>query len=650
MLTVLYEDLPREAQLSSRLAAVRFTFLQIVVLAFLPLAVQAQGVGCPTTAGNSVCLTTYQGSAGRLGFDPNEPALTQTAITATTGPKFHKQFSVKVNGTVYAQPLVLPNVTIGATTYADVVYVATEQDWVYAIDGARGRIIWAVNLAPAGYTYLLSTDIKGCPNILPTPGNVGITGTPVIDISGNQGVGTITSGVLYAVAKMKTTTQPYSYKQTLYAISVINGGNGVGHQPYAFADIGGTFNGITFNKGVAGKTATYSETQNQRGALLAVPVAGQNPQIVITWASHCDHENFPYNGWVMSYQLTPTKNALAQTAIWASVPGRKTYEGGIWQGGSGPAADDDGHIFLAVGNGDASVKVSTPPNDIPTLCSTTPCDYGNSIVEMQIGDDVFDVVDFFTAYDWVNRNSNDYDLGAGGVMLLPTQPGGNPEELLTQAGKEGNIYLAQTSPVGSLGGYTGNGISDATLQSINHVLCYDVTQECGVWGAPAWWSTTSGGGGSTGYAYYGGMNFGIMQFKFYPNGNSCTGTGITAGFCTLPSAKTSHTFGWPGPTPVVSAPNETSTQAIVWAIDTHKATNGGGASLWAFDAATLKCLYTTDQGQSRTACTVKSPGTDAPPGIAIKFGVPSVANGKVYVGTAGPAGSGQGYLNIYGIN
>src|SRR5207302_3867282 len=73
---------------------------------------------------------------------PNEPALTQSAITATTGQTFHKQFHVQVNGAVYAQPLVLPNVVIGGTTHSDVAFVATEQDNVYAINGATGNIAW----------------------------------------------------------------------------------------------------------------------------------------------------------------------------------------------------------------------------------------------------------------------------------------------------------------------------------------------------------------------------------------------------------------------------------------------------------------------------------------------------------------------------
>jgi hypothetical protein len=642
-----------EAQLKKLAGALAVSsLLGILASALLMAAASAQDVaGCPTLSFNNVCLTTYQGGISRLGYNPTEPILTQAAITATTGSTFHKLFSIPVNGAIYAQPLVLPNVTIGSTTYDDVAYVATEQNWVYAIDGVTGNILWSTNLSPTGYTFLQTSDVNGCPNILPSPGDIGVTGTPVIDLSGNQGLTSITSGVLYVVAKLKTTTKPFSYKQTLYALSVINGGNGVSAaQPYASIDIGGTFNGITFNQGpVVGTTSPYSKTQNQRGALLAVPGAvGENPQIVMTWGAHCDHTNFPYNGWMMAYQLNSALNGLTQTAIWASIPAKKTYEGGIWQGGSGPAADINGHIYLSTGNGDVSVNVSAPPNDNPTSCTTTPCDYGNSILQFQISGNAFSVLDFFTTYDWVNRNKLDYDLGSGGLMLLPSQEEGNPENLLVQSGKEGTIYLTQTT-VGSMGGYTGNGVSDTTTQALYHAICYNTAQECGIWGSPAWWDTTSGGNGSTGYAYFGGKNQPIKQFQFYPNGSTCTG-GATAGFCTTATASTSHTFQWPGPIPTVTAESTTATQAIVWAIDPRRY-NGGSAALWAFDAATLNCLYTTDQTVPKTTCTRRASSTDVPAGIAVKFSVPSIANGNVYVGTTGlSTTTTQGFLSIYGIN
>lgn len=596
-----------------------------------------QVTGCPTATGNNVCYTTFQGGASRRGFNPNETVLTQSAITATTGKMFHLLYSVPVNGAVYAQPLVLPSVVINGATYTDVAYVVTEQDAAYAINTSNGAILWSDSLIPSGYTYMQSSqDLNGCTTILPN--DVGITGTPVIDISQNTGTNnTITSGVLYVVARTKTTTTPVTYVQTLYAINVTNG------NIMASIPIGGTYaNGtvsITWD-------SDYARTENQRGALAAIPVKGKNPQIIITWAAHCDSANFPYNGWMMAYQLNSAQNALTQMAIWTSVPSDTTYEGGIWEGGSGPALDSSGHLYFSIGNGDANVNTSVPPNDNPTSCSQTPCDYGNSILRMNLGGSPaeFTVQDFFTVFDWKERNNHDYDLGSGGVMLLPFQSGGSPQNLLAQAGKEGSIYLLNRQ-VGSMGGYNG-GNADQVQQYIPSALCYQTQPvvECGIWGAPAWWTNGTGGTSYSGYAYWGAKNMPLMQFQFYPNGSSCTGGTKGAGFCTTPSAKSAHVFGWPGPTPTVSAPSSSSAQAIVWLIDAANASNSGVANLWAFDAATLSCLFTTN-GQAGTCTRIST--ADRPAGDAVKFTVPTVANGQVFVGTTG--GSTQGYLNIYGI-
>jgi hypothetical protein len=576
--------------------------------------------GCPTTSGNNVCLTAYQGGISRRGFNPYETAITQATLTNTTGSMFQLLRSVEVNGAVYAQPLVLPNVVVSGTTHAHVVCVATEQDYVYAIDADTGNTIWTPRNLASGAAYLTSSDVNNCYNISPSPFDIGITGTPVIDISQNTGSGTITSGTLYVVAKMKATNPPYS--QVLFALNIIDG------SIIAQTTIGGTFNSITFDSG-------YAQRQNQRGALLAIPVSGQHPQIVISEGAHCDHQNYPYLGWLIAYQLSGS--ALNQTGIWASVPADATggynKEGGIWAGGGGPAADSSGNIYTSVGNGDFTVSTSVPPNDNPTSCTTSPCDYGNSILKLALSGGAFSVQDFFTPYDQATRNSSDWDTGSGGVMLLPHQATGVPN-LAAQAGKEGSIYLLNTA-TGSMGGYNGGG-TDQTLQFLQAKVCDVQGTECGIWGAPAWW-TKSDGSGSTGYAYWGGARLPLRQFKFTPGTSPAFGATYT---------QTSHSFNWPGTVPAVSS---SGTSAIVWAVDTSNFGNGGRAYLYAFDAATLNCLYTTNT--SDTSCTKVAPTTDALAGIAVKFVVSSVADGKVYVGTGGKSGTTNGgFVNIYGIN
>lgn len=307
--------------------------------------------GCPT---GLVCLTTYQSGVSRRGQNNKESTLSYANLTSTISPKFHQRRAVTVNGAVYAQPLILPNVTIASITYSNVIYAATEQDWVYAIDAATGNILWSQDLSTyqTGRTYLTSTDISNCSNISPSPGDVGITGTPVIDIHQNTSTGSIAQGTLYVVSRTRDSVP--NYYQTLIAINIITGS-------YVYTDITGSF---TVNSST---TLTFGQQkQNQRGALLAIPsltpLTNKNPEIIITWGAHCDHRNLPYNGWMMAYQLNSAGTALAQAATWVSVPqsalGSSANPGGIWQGGAGPAADGSNNIYFAIGNGDNNMNTS----------------------------------------------------------------------------------------------------------------------------------------------------------------------------------------------------------------------------------------------------------------------------------------------------
>ena len=115
----------------------------------------------------------------------------------------------------------------------------------------------------------------------------------------------------------------------------------------------------------------------------------------------------------------------------------------------------------------------------------------------------------------------------------------------------------------------------------------------GVWSKPSYFN---------GVVYYGAVGDSIKAFP------------ITAGkLATSASSHTSHTFGYPGATPVISANG--TTDGIVWVVE-----NGGGV-LHAYDAGNLATeLYNSTQ--SRTANSRRN-----------KFITPIVANGKVFVGT-----------------
>src|SRR6185437_2348263 len=160
-------------------------------------------VGVPCLSAQTNVLT-YHNDNGRTGQNTSETVLTPARVSSS---QFGKLYSVNVDGYVVAQPLVLTNVAIPGAGTHNVVYVATENDSLYAIDGDNGSILWQVNfLNPSvSVTTVPTSDLSACPDVGP---QIGITGTPVID----SGTGTI-----YLVASTK---ENGAYIQRLHAIDV----------------------------------------------------------------------------------------------------------------------------------------------------------------------------------------------------------------------------------------------------------------------------------------------------------------------------------------------------------------------------------------------------------------------------------------------
>ena len=131
-------------------------------------------------------VLTYHYDNTRQAANTNETWLTPANVNSNT---FGKLFSYSLDGYVYAEPLIMTNVTIPGQGAHNVVFVATEHDTVYALDadsdsGANGGVLWKKNVgasadqrdgAPFGGRY---TGGTGYSDIVP---EVGVTGTPVID-------------------------------------------------------------------------------------------------------------------------------------------------------------------------------------------------------------------------------------------------------------------------------------------------------------------------------------------------------------------------------------------------------------------------------------------------------------------------------------
>jgi len=290
--------------------------------------------------------------------------------------------------------------------------------------------------------------------------------------------------------------------------------------------------------------------------------------VFIAWASHCDNQ--PYHGWIIAYN----ESTLKASAVWNSTPNGGL--GGVWQSGTGVASDGQ-FIFFATGNG---------TYDGPSGGR----DFGDSVMKMPVPASQSHAFDFFTPYDQNSLSGADTDVGSGGVLLLPDQGSGAPHQhLLVQVGKSGSIYLIDRDHMGHYNPQN----NDQIVQDMENAIG-------GLWATPAWWNNN---------VYFGGSSDYLRQYTFDPG----------SGLLSASAASLSPTyFGFPGPTPSISA-NETN-DAIVWVLQTDDY-GSGPATLHAYDATNLASeLYNSDQNLSRDN-----------PGGAVKFTVPTIANGKVYV-------------------
>jgi hypothetical protein len=501
---------------------------------------------------------TQHNDISRTGLNANETVLTPANVSGGT---FRKKFAMAVDAAIYAQPLYVPNVSIGGGT-RNVIYVVTEGDSAYAFDADTGAQYWHANMidtahgAGAGATVVSSGDV-GCGDLQP---NIGITATPVIDPS---------TGTMYVETKSK---ESGNFFHRLHAIDITTGNE----KPGAPTRITGTV------PKPGGGTITFNDLRHMnRPGLLWL-----NGMIYVAYASLCD--NTPYFGWVFAYDAA----TLGQRAVWNSAPTSDTVNGGlagVWMSGSGLAADSAGNIFLATGNG------LFDTTNIPAT------QLGDSEVKLFFnGTTTLSLLDYFTPFNQQALSNRDTDLGSGGVLLLPDQPGSHPHEFV-QLGKDGTIRLLDRDQMtsGNLH-YCASNCNNQDAQIVQEI----VAGLNGVWSVPAHWN---------GNVYIGPISSFIKMYTL--NGSGMFNTSV--------ANQTSHNFGYPGTVPSISA-NGTS-NAILWAVDTANYGSNGtsvlAAVLYAYDATTLNELYNSSNVVGDAA------------GGAVKFAVTTVANGRVYIGT-----------------
>jgi hypothetical protein len=545
--------------------------------------VVATSVTNPTQSGSaSVAVTdlsgvySYHVDLARTGQNLQEYALTPATVSSGD---FGKRWSCSVDGDVHAQPLYVANLAIGGGVH-NVLLVATENDSVYAFDADDPgcSTYWHATALSAGVTPIPYSSLPGsCHGF---PNGMGITGSPVINPA---------TQTLYFVA---ATAQSGNYYERLHAINLATGAEQSGSPVLIQASVATH----------AGGTDVFSVLyQNQRPGL-----ALYGGGVFVGWASNCDAGT--YWGWMMRYDAT---SPFAQTAVFNVTP--NGAKGGIWMSGGAPAVDSEGRFFFSTGNGTFDDTAGVLPAVAP--------DNDFSMSFLNLNPATLAVEDFFTPSMEAVWSGQDLDIASAGVTVLPDGIGPSEHpDLLVGSDKQAHLWLIDRSNMSRFSSSADNTVQFLTLPDSSDSLCGPYN--C-VFSTPAYYNGT---------LYFGVESAPVMALPLTNGLFTANAQGIAQA-----SSLSPETYGFPGPTPMISA--SPAGNAIVWALDMSTfqdcCNNGtsaaGPAVLRAYNAANLaQELFSSSTLGANTA------------GNAVSYTLPVIANGHVYIG-------GASTVTVYGL-
>jgi hypothetical protein len=547
-----------------------------------------------------VAVTRWHYDSSNTGQNLSEHILNPANVNAKT---FGKLFTQPIDGYAYASPLYVPCVKINAPGGTNngphnVLFVATEHDSVYAFDadnntGKNTQPLWKVSfIDPTKNIGTIPFIDEGTEDLVP---EIGITGTPVIDLN---------SGTIYLVSRTKELRGPPAapvthYLQLLHALDIATGAEKSGG-PLVLGDtivkqtpdtqveicdsilqFPGT--GCPRDTLIDGRVIFNAFSQNQRAGLILL-----NGLVYVAWGSHGDHP--PAHGWIAAFDA---KTLALQSEINLSPDGSLST---VWMSGATPAVDASGNLYAITGNGTFSANRGGR-------------DYGDTVLKISpspAGKNPWDrltVTDYFTPFAFDMLSDRDLDLGSGGPLLLPPQPGPHPRELVA-AGKEGTLYLIDTDRMGHVS-HPGVGPDDCIQAIPADTLFAKAGGSPSIINSAAYWN---------GDLYYTGRERPLLQI---PVKNGLLSTD--------PDHRGTTEFDYPYPTPQISA--DGARDGIAWIQDF-----GMPGILYAYDASDVSHeLWDSEQSGIRDRY-----------GGSVKFALPVVANGKVYVG-------GQSMMAAYGL-
>ncbi len=234
-------------------------------------------------AGSGSSWTVYHGDSIGTGVDTSGASF-PFAVRAWA--------STPLDGQIFGEPLELNGL----------VYVATENDTVYALSAGTGQVVWSNHVG----TPVPSSSLP-CGDITPT---VGITGTPVLDPSRNE---------IFAVADELKGGLPS------HLLVGLNGATGA----------------VELNQDVDPPGANTAAILQRTGLNLS------DEQVVFGFGGN-DGDCSTYHGWVVSVPETGGVPANYDVTG-AAGEGR----GAVWMGGAAPVVDQSGNVWVSTGNGNA---------------------------------------------------------------------------------------------------------------------------------------------------------------------------------------------------------------------------------------------------------------------------------------------------------